>query len=84
MNKVNIRPRLRMTAFQWDGGPVEGCEVIPYILFDEDRAEFKLELNNNGHLTYALKGDWVVSNGGGRRFAWPAETFAETYEVIEE
>lgn len=89
MKQLQIRPKLKLTAFQWDGAEVPGYERLAVGLNELQNEKYNLRVVMLGtsdeevEEAFASPGDWIVTNGRGS-FVWPDATFAETYEVIGE
>lgn len=78
MASVSIRPRLIISAEQWLGQEIEGCEVVG----GYDGYPFILRFQYGATYWTAGMGDWVVTGHGGARFVCKADAFHERYEVV--
>lgn len=69
---IHVRPLLLLTAFQWDGTPVDGW----------DMREGKLVVPCYEGPREASAGDWISLSPKGVPMVWSPLDFVNTYEIV--
>lgn len=80
--KIRVRPRCTLEAFQWDGEPVEGYERIAVGRDELQQQGYNLVVNCWDGIIYAVKGDWITISPAGVPMVWNPTRFEETYERV--
>lgn len=82
MVQVKLRTPVVLSAFQWDGGNVEGMKLMTMSLDAIEPLQPTLVVRApSGGVEYARAGDWVVHGFSGP-FVLTNDEFYEAYEVV--